>query len=123
MTFAGKTFRDKSLSLDGKRFDNCTFERCDLDFAGGLPPVLDGCRFLDCRFTFSGAAANTLGFLSGMHGGGFGGTVEATFQGIRDGAFKQLPAQPLAEPRRPAAPPDIHPLGLRIPRIVKVEKN
>jgi hypothetical protein len=89
----GKTYRGKQLSLDGKRFENCVFDRCELDYGGGVPPVLSGCSFENCSFSFSGKAAYTLAFLSGMHGGGFGAMVEQTFQGIRDGAYLQLPLQ------------------------------
>lgn len=123
MKDVGKVYRDKSLSLDGKHFENCTFDRCRLDYAGGLPPVLTGCSFENCEFTFSGAAAYTLAFLGGMHGGGFSAIVERTFQGIRDGEFLTVPVQDTG-PRKPPGPAaDAHPLASRIPRVVHVPKR
>lgn len=121
----GKTYRGKRITLDGRHFEACTFDRCELDFAGGIPPVLAECSFHDCSFTFSGKAAYTLAFLSGMHGGGFAAMVEGTFAAIREGAYRSLPVQDLAAPPAgpPAAPADAHPLSFRIPRIVQRPKN
>lgn len=119
----GKVYRNKSLSLDGKHFENCTFDRCTLDYGGGLPPVLAGCVFENCSFSFSGKAAYTLAFLSGMHGGGFSAIVEQTFQSIRDGAFVSVPVQDIDSQKKPAASPDAHPLTSRIPRIVQIPKR
>jgi hypothetical protein len=119
-----KVYRNKSLSLDGKHFENCTFDRCDLDYGGGLPPVLTSCSFADCRFSFSGEAAYTLAFLSGMHGGGFSAIVEQTFQGVRDGAYLTVPVKDTTGTRQtPAMPPDAHPLASRVPRIVQIPKR
>lgn len=119
----GKTYRGKQLSLDGKCFENCTFERCELDYGGGIPPVLSGCSFDNCSFSFSGKAAYTLAFLSGMHGGGFSTVVEQTFQGIRDGAYLRLPVQEIEPPGAPRQPVDAHPLAFRVPRIVSVPRR
>ncbi|HEV2901426.1 MAG TPA: hypothetical protein VGX71_27020 [Pseudaminobacter sp.] len=123
MQETGKTYRGKQLSLDGKRFENCVFDRCELDYGGGIPPVLSGCSFENCSFSFSGKAAYTLAFLSGMHGGGFGAMVEQTFQGIRDGAYLQLPLQNLAPQAASRPPVDAHPLAFRTPRIVSIPKR
>lgn len=118
----GKTYRRKQLSLDGKRFENCTFDRCELDYGGGVPPVLSGCSFDNCSFSFSGKAAYTLAFMSGMHGGGFSAMVEQTFQGIRDGAYLRLPVQALDPPAKAEAL-DAHPLAFRTPRVVEIPKR
>lgn len=124
MRETGKLYRNKSLSLDGKHFENCTFDRCDLDYGGGLPPVLAGCSFADCRFSFSGEAAYTLAFLSGMHGGGFAAIVEQTFQGVREGAYLAVPIKNATDtPSILAMPPDAHPLASRVPRIVQIPKR
>ena len=94
------------------------------DYGGGVPPVLSGCSFQNCSFSFSGKAAYTLAFLSGMHGGGFGAMVEQTFQGIRDGAYLKLPAQDLEPPPATTrATVEAHPLAFRTPRIVSVPKR
>jgi hypothetical protein len=120
---SGKVYRNKSLSLDGKHFEACTFDRCTLDYGGGIPPVLTGCAFENCSFSFSGEAAYTLAFLSGMHSGGFSAIVEQTFQSIRDGTFLSIPVQDL-DPKQPAQiPADAHPLTSRTPRIVQIPKR
>ena len=122
MKIEGKVFRQKSLSLDGKHFEDCLFDRCRLDYAGDIPPTLTGCSFENCEFSVSGKAAYTLAFLSGMHSGGFSAIVERTFQDIRDGVFMTVPIQD-TNPQKPPAPrPDAHPLSFRIPRIVKIPK-
>ena len=123
MKQTGKVYREKSLSLDGKHFEDCLFDRCRLDYAGDIPPVLTNCSFENCEFSFSGKAAYTLAFLCGMHSGGFSAIVERTFQGIRDGAFMSVPVQDTNPRKAPARPADAHPLSFRIPRIVKVPKR
>ena len=122
MKEVGRVYRQKSLSLDGKHFEKCVFDRCRLDYAGDIPPVLADCSFENCEFTFSGKAAYTLAFLSGMHGGGFSAIVEKTFQGIRDGVFKNVPVQDTNPRTVPSPPADAHPLSFRVPRIVKIPK-
>jgi len=122
-TIAGKTFREKHISLDGKRFVDCLFDRCRLDYAGGLPPDLSNCRFESCAFSFSGHAAYTLAFLGGLHGGGFEPVVEQTFQAIRDGTYRTVPVQDL-DPKTPAtAAAEMHPLAMRIPRVIEMKKR
>ncbi|WP_244621873.1 hypothetical protein [Neomesorhizobium albiziae] len=111
----------KSLSLDGKHFENCLFDRCRRDYAGDIPPTLTGCSFENCEFSFSGKAAYTLAFLSGMHSGGFSAIVEETFQKVRDGAYINVPVQNTG-PRATLPPADAHPLSFRVPRIVKIPK-
>lgn len=123
-TGTGKTYRNQSLSLDGKRFASCLFDNCRLDYAGGIPPELSNCRFDGCTFSFSGPAARTLGFLGGLHGGGFASVVEETFRAIRSGTYRELPADDLTRgPQQPRPSPDLHPLGLRTPRVIEVPKR
>ena len=123
VTAAGKTFREKRMSLDGKRFVDCLFDRCQLDYAGGLPPELSNCRFETCAFSFSGHAAYTLAFLGGLHRGGFEPVVEQTFQAIRDGAYRIVPVQDLDAKAAATAAADMHPLAMRIPRVIEVKKR
>lgn len=97
-------------------------------YEGGALPVLSGCSFKDCRWTFGVAAGNTLAFLSALSKGGFRPLVEETLQALLSGSMLQ---QPNAEDewtgdasRRPPLPPRIE-LGFGtfpVPRIVKMPK-
>jgi hypothetical protein len=85
--FEDVSLQGREIVLDGSSFLRCRFEKCSLVYGGGALPVLSGCRFDDCSWSFAGAAANTVGFLSGLHNGGFEDLIEATFQQIRKGAM------------------------------------
>src|SRR5262249_62380829 len=61
----GSTFTG-SITVDGNRYLNCTFERCVITYSGGVPPSFSGCSFKDTKLSFAGAAANTLAFLIAM---------------------------------------------------------
>ena len=95
-------------------------------YQGGLPPVLRGCNFSDCRWSFGNEAANTLGFLSGFYNGGFADLVESTFHGIRRGDFMELPLPRSPDETTstpPVAPNEPHPLAKRVPRLFRIAKN
>ena len=115
----GETFRDAEILVDGRAFEGCAFERCRLVYGGGVTPVINGCRFSDCAWTFSDAAADTLAMLAGLHQGGFAPMVEATLEAVRKGAVTRHPAAPPAEER--GAPQRMIDLGFGrfpVPRIV-----
>lgn len=116
----GQVFADRRVELDGNRFRDCRFARCELVYAGGSPPELVGCHFEDCQWAFAGSAAVTLGFLSALHGGGFTQLVENTFEMARRGDF--LPALAPEPKQNPAGRKD-HPLMFRVPRVLKVRRR
>ena len=81
-------YRDATIRLDGNNFEGCTFDRCHLVFSGTGEIGISGCKFNACKWTFEGAAATTLKFLSSLYTG-FGPDgeklVEDTFNNIRAG--------------------------------------
>jgi hypothetical protein len=79
----GQTFTG-SVSVDGNRYINCTFEECVIAYGGGVPPSFSGCHFRNSKLSFVGAAANTLGFLIAMDSpkSGLQRMVRDTFRGF-----------------------------------------
>lgn len=64
MNFADSTFEDSTIALDGARYTDCTFLRCQLVYGGGVLQ-LQGNTFDTCLFVFKGPAALTLEFMRG----------------------------------------------------------
>jgi hypothetical protein len=85
------------VNLDGCRYKDCTFERCQMVFTGMEVPDLPGCNVCDCAWMFVGPAGNVVKFLSGLYRADQPGKelVEAIFQAIRTGA------QPQSQPESP----------------------
>ena len=75
------TYVGQTIILDGKCFEDVTFECCTFIYKGidGVPLI--GCRFVNPRFLFEGSAANTLALLSGLYADGFGEIVDASLNG------------------------------------------
>ena len=86
MNHRGQTFTNQRVELDGHEFVSCVFNSCELVYAGGQPPVLDGCSFDRPRFMFTLAARNTLAFMRGMYAEGFQTIIDRTIDAIREGA-------------------------------------
>jgi hypothetical protein len=61
---------NEEVVLDGHTFRNATFDRCTLVFSALAPVRLEGCRFIECTWRFSGAAATMLDFLQALVQGG-----------------------------------------------------
>lgn len=55
-----KTFKNERVEIDGKRFTSCTFEGCELNYAGGDVEFGPGCSVENCRPQFSGPARRTV---------------------------------------------------------------
>lgn len=51
------------VALDGATFEDCTFEKARLVYAGGVLPSIQGCSFDEVTFEFEGAAGRTLSLL------------------------------------------------------------
>jgi len=73
----GETFEDETMDLDGRRFEDCQFLRCELRFGGTAPVALVRCNFIDCTWFFIGAAASTINFLSALRRDGSGWIVDS----------------------------------------------
>ncbi|MEP3437313.1 MAG: hypothetical protein ABJN75_11095 [Hoeflea sp.] len=97
--YKDRSFFSKNVALDGSSFRDCVFSSCTMIYSGGEVPALSGCRFDDCGWQFTGDAANTIAFLSGMYRGGFDQLIEATFHEIRRGAVIGQPVAAKQETR------------------------
>ena len=94
MNYEKETFTNVIVELDDHEFIGCHFEDCELVYTGGLPPVLYGCSFIRPRWTFAGAAENTVRFMADLYGtcGEQGRRlIEETFENIRRGWREELP--------------------------------
>ena len=95
-TYRATTFRHETVRLDGSSFDGCTFEDCALEFAGAMPRRVVNCRLTNCRWSFVGAAADTMRFLGLMYqdfGPEAQRIVEQAFENVRTaGATAALPS-------------------------------
>jgi hypothetical protein len=101
-TFLSQTFEGNTFILDGSRFKDCRFVRCELIYRGEDGAFFDGCTFVECTWTFGGPAENALIFLADLYRGlGEEGRdlVESIFTGIRSGTVKRTKA---ATPVAPA---------------------
>lgn len=62
--------KDKTLSgptdLDGNTFENIAFDKAQLFYSGGQPPIFTNCAFNEVSFELRGQAYNTLNFLRSM---------------------------------------------------------
>ena len=76
-------FENVTIFLDGSSFIECTFENCTLIYSGLLPAALNTSSFKNCRWEFSGAAQNTVGFMADLYRAGAQELIEATFDNIR----------------------------------------
>ena len=87
MVFQGNTFVHEVIRVDGRRFRNCVFRDCIIEFAATEPSNLISCKFDRCQWVAVGPALLTLRFLSMMYRfPARQGFVEATFDAIRHGA-------------------------------------
>jgi hypothetical protein len=59
----GNTYVSVKVELDGNSFEGCKFEDCILEFGATAPVSLVGNRIINCRWSFVGAAGDTIAFL------------------------------------------------------------
>jgi len=85
MRHKNKTFRKKTVLLDGNEYISCRFLDCTIEYRGGGNIVLDSNSFQGCRWSFAGEAANTLAFMGSLYaqGGESKALIEQTFNNIR----------------------------------------
>ena len=80
-----QSFANERVVLDGKHFEDCTFDTCTLVYGGGRPPNFVRCDFAAPRFVFEDAAQNTIQLMSAIYGGIDERIIEKTFDEIRKG--------------------------------------
>lgn len=78
-----KHFENEAVPVDGVQFKNCAFTRASLVYGGGVLPSFVDCQFNGVALDFSGPAANTLQFLSGLRRGGFAPAIDKIVDGVR----------------------------------------
>lgn len=54
------------ISIDGRSFERCRFDRAILVYAGGPLPRIQQCAFDNSTFQFEGAAARSMALLKAM---------------------------------------------------------
>jgi hypothetical protein len=74
-----ESFKSQRIVVDGNEYTLCHFEFCEMVFEGGTLPILVGNSFTNTRFTFDGAAARTIQFMTGLYGGGGKGPDRGDF--------------------------------------------
>lgn len=65
-TIRGKHYKDQDIKLDGRNFENCTFDRCRLIYSGKGDVGFNGNSIGATQFVFEGVAANAVSFLQGI---------------------------------------------------------
>ncbi len=78
-----RAFEDEDVLLDGHEYINCRFNRCRILFGASGPVNLTGNGFSECKWEFTGAAAQTLAFLKAMYTGGGRDLVDKTLEDVR----------------------------------------
>lgn len=81
----GREFSGERVVLDGKHFEDCSFDTCQLVYRGGTPPNFVRCDFAAPQFVFQGAAQSTVQLMSAIYNGIDERIIEKTFDEIRDG--------------------------------------
>ena len=64
MKYTSMKHNGKKVSLDFNTYIDCDFDNCEMVFGGGKPPVLENCRFNNCRFVLEDRAENTVAYLA-----------------------------------------------------------
>ncbi len=82
MIAKGETFSGMTINLDGGTFVDCRFEKCNIVICSLLPITLENPRFVDCTWSFSGPASNTVSFMAAMYRAGAKDLIEKTCASI-----------------------------------------
>jgi len=80
-----REFSGERVVLDGKHFEDCAFDTCQLVYRGGTPPNFVRCDFAAPRFVFQEAAQDTVQLMSAIYNGIDERIIEKTFDEIRSG--------------------------------------
>jgi len=79
----GHTYSNTEVTLDGRDFQDCTFNNCVLVYNGGEAAV-HGCKFFGCKLQPAGSAASTIQFLKAITNPSSGAQqlFRSTFPGV-----------------------------------------
>ena len=85
MRYDNKHLRNRIVLLDGEQFISCKFERCVIQYAGGVMPIMQDCSFGQCRWQLVGAADLVVKFLRILyHDGGDNGIAHEVIKRIQE---------------------------------------
>ena len=70
MRYENLTLSNRTVLLDGDQFVKVVFDKCRIQYAGGVLPVLQETRFQGCTWNFVGAADLTIAFLRILYASG-----------------------------------------------------
>ncbi len=59
-------FKSTVIELDDSSFIDCVFEDCELIYSARGPVRLEQCSFVDCKWSFRGAASDTVNFMKAL---------------------------------------------------------
>ncbi|KRP74860.1 hypothetical protein TX23_01370 [Pseudomonas paralactis] len=90
---ADKLFGVERVLTSGKKFVSCKFNGTEIVIDGQAKIGFESCSFINSRFTFAGAAAQTMAVLSGMYRDpSFQPMIDETFQNVKSGDFSISPS-------------------------------
>ena len=89
MDYKEQTYTGEVVNIDDNKFEECSFVRCKVIYAGGERFDLSHCTFDACAFSLEGPAQNPLNFMALLYreGGSEGQQfVEVIFNQIKRGS-------------------------------------
>jgi hypothetical protein len=89
MDYKEQTFTGEVVNIDDNKFEECSFVRCKVIYAGAERYALSHCTFDACAFSLEGPAQNPLNFMALLYreGGSEGQNfVEDIFNQIKRGS-------------------------------------
>ena len=105
--YENERYENRTVLIDGHQFVNCHFETCTIEYRATAQPQMNGCHFAGCRWSFQGAAANTIRFLTALYANNdpvLQGMVNQTLDNIKrnhEQALSEDEMRPVAMPTRP----------------------
>ena len=90
--FENGKFTNEAISLDGNKYEGCTFTNCELLIGASAPFGLSNSDFNGCRWTFTGSAALTMHILAMLYQSGpeIQKVIEQTFENIRGRGYEGI---------------------------------
>jgi hypothetical protein len=113
IAYQWQTYKDQTIRVDGIQFIDCTFEHCELEFAGEALPLFQRCKLVDVSWNLVGHAAATIQFLEMLDNAfGEGGKqfVNLVFEVIRHRNELVHRQRELGESTLPGRRPDLYKL-------------
>lgn len=78
-----RTIEGEQVFMDDAKFDRVLFKNCQIVYSGGEIPLMNGCYFDTCNWTFRGPAARTAQLMRSFYAGGLRPIAENWINEIR----------------------------------------